>query len=265
MLTALAVTHHTYKQPLTHSSLAGSFTSHLPMACQLEVGRCTHLARLHSHRALLLMYVQSHCATALHTAGGVTQLCALLHLLAILLCNCLVMQRARGVEGGPCVREKVTWCCGCLCMSVVCVCTGKRPQRSLAAYGAYLRSLPSANEQGLRALIGAAVREGAARGVTLTPLFSLYSYHGPVSESAGAHSRARSPQVGRGAGRGERERERERERDGCKSASKQNSGVLPDATFEKRVPVGISSTVAVADVATCVPARALCAAACYTT
>jgi tRNA (guanine26-N2/guanine27-N2)-dimethyltransferase len=29
-------------------------------------------------------------------------------------------------------------------------------------------------------LIGAAVREGAARGVKLTPLFSLYSYHGPV-------------------------------------------------------------------------------------
>lgn len=29
-------------------------------------------------------------------------------------------------------------------------------------------------------LIGAAVREGAARGVALTPVFSLYSYHGPV-------------------------------------------------------------------------------------
>lgn len=57
---------------------------------------------------------------------------------------------------------------------------GKRPQRSLAAYGCYLRALPSANEQGLRMLIGAAVREGAARGVALTPLFSLYSYHGPV-------------------------------------------------------------------------------------
>lgn len=61
---------------------------------------------------------------------------------------------------------------------------GKRPQRSLVAYGSYLRSLPSANEQGLRMLIGVAVREGAARGVVLTPLFSLYSYHGPVSSSS---------------------------------------------------------------------------------
>jgi hypothetical protein len=61
---------------------------------------------------------------------------------------------------------------------------GKRPTRALAAYGCYSRCLPSANEQGLRMLIGAAVREGAARGVTLTPLFSLYSYHGPVSSAA---------------------------------------------------------------------------------
>lgn len=57
---------------------------------------------------------------------------------------------------------------------------GKRPQRSLAAYGSYLRALPHANEQGLRMLIGAAVKEGAARGLSLKPLFSLYSYHGPV-------------------------------------------------------------------------------------
>lgn len=57
---------------------------------------------------------------------------------------------------------------------------GKRPLRSLAAYGAWLRPLPHANEQGLRALVGAAVREGAARGLALTPLFSYYSYHGPV-------------------------------------------------------------------------------------
>jgi hypothetical protein len=55
---------------------------------------------------------------------------------------------------------------------------GKRPQRSLTAYGSYLRALPHANEQGLRMLIGAAVKEGAARGLSLTPLFSLRSYHG---------------------------------------------------------------------------------------
>ncbi|KAL6762976.1 S-adenosyl-L-methionine-dependent methyltransferase [Haematococcus lacustris] len=57
---------------------------------------------------------------------------------------------------------------------------GLRPTHSLAAYGAYLRALPCANEQGLRMLIGAAVREGASRGLALSPVFSLYSYHGPV-------------------------------------------------------------------------------------
>ena len=29
-------------------------------------------------------------------------------------------------------------------------------------------------------LIGAAVKEAAARGIVLTPVFSLYSFHGPV-------------------------------------------------------------------------------------
>jgi tRNA G26 N,N-dimethylase Trm1 len=57
---------------------------------------------------------------------------------------------------------------------------GKRSTRSLAAYGAYLRAIPSAAEQGLRMVIGAAVKEAAARGVVLQPLFSLYSFHGPV-------------------------------------------------------------------------------------
>ncbi|KXZ56436.1 hypothetical protein GPECTOR_1g390 [Gonium pectorale] len=58
--------------------------------------------------------------------------------------------------------------------------SGKRPERGLAAYGAYLRATPWANEQGLRMVIGGAVREAASRGVALTPVFSLYSYHGPV-------------------------------------------------------------------------------------
>lgn len=57
---------------------------------------------------------------------------------------------------------------------------GKKPERGLAAYGAYPRALPWSNEQGLRMLIGAAVREAASRGVCLRPVFSLYSYHGPV-------------------------------------------------------------------------------------
>lgn len=78
------------------------------------------------------------------------------------------------------------------------MCAGKRPQRSLAAYGAYLRSIPSANEQGLRMLIGAAVREGAARGVSLTPMFSLYSYHGPVSQLNFLVPRLWTPSLGSG-------------------------------------------------------------------
>ncbi|GAX75602.1 hypothetical protein CEUSTIGMA_g3046.t1 [Chlamydomonas eustigma] len=57
---------------------------------------------------------------------------------------------------------------------------GHRPERSLAAYGAYLRAMPFSNEQGLRMLIGAAVKEGASRGLAVIPVFSLYSYHGPV-------------------------------------------------------------------------------------
>ncbi|KAF5836780.1 S-adenosyl-L-methionine-dependent methyltransferase [Dunaliella salina] len=58
---------------------------------------------------------------------------------------------------------------------------GHRPARSLAAYGAFVRAgLPSSNENGLRMLIGVAVREGAVRGLKVTPVFSLYSFHGPV-------------------------------------------------------------------------------------
>lgn len=51
---------------------------------------------------------------------------------------------------------------------------------SLAAYGAYVRPMPYANEIGLRVLIGGAVREASVLGFHVTPLFSYYSYHGPV-------------------------------------------------------------------------------------
>jgi tRNA (guanine26-N2/guanine27-N2)-dimethyltransferase len=57
---------------------------------------------------------------------------------------------------------------------------GKRPARALAAYGAFTRAHPFCNEQGLRMLIGVAVREAATRGMAVQPLFSLYSPHGPV-------------------------------------------------------------------------------------
>jgi tRNA (guanine26-N2/guanine27-N2)-dimethyltransferase len=58
--------------------------------------------------------------------------------------------------------------------------SGKGPLHALATYGAYTRAHPSANEQGLRILIGAAVREAAKRRLRVEPLFSLYSAHGPV-------------------------------------------------------------------------------------
>ncbi|XP_015079487.1 tRNA (guanine(26)-N(2))-dimethyltransferase isoform X2 [Solanum pennellii] len=57
---------------------------------------------------------------------------------------------------------------------------GHRPQQSLAAYGAYVRPLPYSNEIGLRMLIGGAVREASVLGYHVVPLFSYYSYHGPV-------------------------------------------------------------------------------------
>lgn len=57
---------------------------------------------------------------------------------------------------------------------------GHRPHNSLASYGAYIRPMPYANEIGLRMLIGGAVREASVMGYQVTPLFSYYSYHGPV-------------------------------------------------------------------------------------
>eukprot|EP00897_Mesotaenium_endlicherianum_P006495 jgi/Mesen1/5874/ME000299S04997 len=57
---------------------------------------------------------------------------------------------------------------------------GHAPNRSLGAYGAYVRPLPFGNELGLRMLIGGAVREGLTRGLRVEPLFSHYSFHGPV-------------------------------------------------------------------------------------
>ncbi|OMO89991.1 tRNA (guanine(26)-N(2))-dimethyltransferase [Corchorus olitorius] len=50
----------------------------------------------------------------------------------------------------------------------------------LDAFGAYVRPMPYANELGLRILIGGAVREASVLGYRVTPLFSYYSYHGPV-------------------------------------------------------------------------------------
>ncbi|KAK9282816.1 hypothetical protein L1049_011038 [Liquidambar formosana] len=57
---------------------------------------------------------------------------------------------------------------------------GHRPHHSLASYGAYVRPMPYSNEVGLRMLIAGAVREASALGYRVSPLFSYYSYHGPV-------------------------------------------------------------------------------------
>ncbi|KAL4189935.1 hypothetical protein AMTRI_Chr08g167920 [Amborella trichopoda] len=57
---------------------------------------------------------------------------------------------------------------------------GHRPYHTLASYGAYVRHFPYANEVGLRMLIGGAVREAATLGFYILPLFSYYSYHGPI-------------------------------------------------------------------------------------
>mmetsp|Transcript_45876 Transcript_45876/g.92580 ORF Transcript_45876/g.92580 Transcript_45876/m.92580 type:complete len:464 (+) Transcript_45876:1-1392(+) len=62
--------------------------------------------------------------------------------------------------------------------------SGKAPHVSLASYGAW--ALPrlflndGANEQGLRLLIGHAAHEASKLNLQVTPLFSLYSPHGPV-------------------------------------------------------------------------------------
>jgi tRNA (guanine26-N2/guanine27-N2)-dimethyltransferase len=51
-------------------------------------------------------------------------------------------------------------------------------QDALANFGAVTRSTPSSNEQALRVLAGAACLQGAARGLHVTPLFSVFAHHG---------------------------------------------------------------------------------------
>ncbi|XP_047320120.1 tRNA (guanine(26)-N(2))-dimethyltransferase isoform X2 [Impatiens glandulifera] len=57
---------------------------------------------------------------------------------------------------------------------------GHRPHHVLDSYGSYICRLPYPNEIGLRMLIGGVVREAAVLGYHVTPLFSNYSFHGPV-------------------------------------------------------------------------------------
>ncbi|XP_076927256.1 tRNA (guanine(26)-N(2))-dimethyltransferase-like [Bidens hawaiensis] len=70
---------------------------------------------------------------------------------------------------------------------------GHRPNHSLATYGAYIQPLPYSNEIGLRMLIGGAMREASVLGYYVSPLFSYYSYHGPVFRVLLRLNRGKSP------------------------------------------------------------------------
>ncbi|MEO0769770.1 MAG: tRNA (guanine-N1)-methyltransferase, partial [Cyanobacteria bacterium J06649_4] len=57
--------------------------------------------------------------------------------------------------------------------------SGHAPAKSLQTYGAYARAHPAVHEQGLRLLIGTAVQQAAARGLSAHPVFAWY--HGEVN------------------------------------------------------------------------------------
>jgi len=52
--------------------------------------------------------------------------------------------------------------------------SGSAPEKSLQTYGAYARSHPAVHEQGLRLLMGTAMQQAAARGLSAQPVFSWY-------------------------------------------------------------------------------------------
>lgn len=53
--------------------------------------------------------------------------------------------------------------------------TGHSPNTSLSVYGAYARAHPAAHEQGLRLLIGTVQQQAAAKGLGISPVFSLFA------------------------------------------------------------------------------------------
>ena len=57
--------------------------------------------------------------------------------------------------------------------------SGRTPGSSVKAYGAYARSHSAVHEQGLRLLLGVAVQQAAARGLSAQPVFSWH--HGEVN------------------------------------------------------------------------------------
>ncbi|OKH19032.1 N2,N2-dimethylguanosine tRNA methyltransferase [[Limnothrix rosea] IAM M-220] len=52
--------------------------------------------------------------------------------------------------------------------------SGREPQRALRQYGAYIRSHPSVQEQGLRLLLGNLVQQAARRDLGIEPIFSFF-------------------------------------------------------------------------------------------
>mgnify|MGYP001791830429 CR=1 FL=1 len=56
---------------------------------------------------------------------------------------------------------------------------GRAIDKGLQTYGAYARSQPAVHEQGFRLLIGTAVQQAAAKGLSASPVFSWY--HGEVN------------------------------------------------------------------------------------
>lgn len=52
--------------------------------------------------------------------------------------------------------------------------SGREPQRALRQYGAYVRSHPSVQEQGLRLLLGNLAQQAAQRDLGIEPIFSLF-------------------------------------------------------------------------------------------
>ncbi|KAI7837842.1 hypothetical protein COHA_008330 [Chlorella ohadii] len=90
----------------------------------------------------------------------------------------------------------------CLTHTAGTIAGGRDPCSALALYGQHLAPVPSANEQGLRMLIGLAYREALARRLSIQPLWSLYSSHGPVWRTMLLVDRERSGQPGRTAAGG---------------------------------------------------------------
>ena len=55
--------------------------------------------------------------------------------------------------------------------------TGREPETGLRVYGAYPRTHPAIQEQGLRLAMGGVQQQAAARGQGIDPVFSLFSGH----------------------------------------------------------------------------------------